>query len=237
MTTSNNTIFEVSRDTIINAALRKLGVLGEGVSANSTQLSVGAEALNLIVAEFQTFGMPLWSREEYLLVLNPGQQLYTFGIGQEINIPFPLHIQQALLEVPPYTTQIDIGLLSSYDFRLLPNGSRGTPVNLMYQPKINYGELSVWPTPGTSVPTGTHIKLIYQAPFQYFDSGTNTPYFPQEWGNALIYQLALNLSDEYTIPEQKKAFIEKQAEKHLSSALSFGTEDGSLFFSKDWQGN
>jgi hypothetical protein len=64
MATSGTTVFELSRDSIISAALRKLGVLAQGSSPTTEDLTNGMQALNTLVSEYQTLGMPLWKRTQ-----------------------------------------------------------------------------------------------------------------------------------------------------------------------------
>lgn len=234
MATSGNTISLLSRDDIINAALRKLVVISEGTSASATQITNASQALNNIVSEFRTFGMQVWARTSTYISMVNGQSTYAIGVGQEVNVPYPTFIYDATLEVPPYDTQISMLQQPITDFNLLPNVSTGTPVNYNYQPGINVGLLTIWPTPDATVPVGTRIKLTYQRPLEVFDTALNTPDFPQEWGNALIFTLALVLSDEFGQPESKKAWLEKQADKHLGTALSTANEQGSLLIQPDW---
>lgn len=233
MATSGITIEELTRDELINAALRKIGVVGEGTSANATQLSEGAEALNSLLLEYQTLGMPLWKRTELAITMVAAQSTYTIGVGQTINQAFPLKITEATMQVTGSGSEIDMEIKPRYDFNLLPTNSTGTPVCISYQPFINYGVVSVWPTPDSSLPAGSTVTITYQKPYDVFTAGTQTPDFPQEWQNALIYGLALVLSDEYGLPLPDKQWLEKQAEKHLNTALSFGTEEGSISFYPD----
>lgn len=237
MATSGNTIKLLTRDDIINAALRKLVVISEGTTASTAQITNGAEALNIIVSEFRTFGMQVWARSDMNITLVNGQGTYTIGVGQAVNTPYPTFIYSVLLEQPPYDTQIEVMPRAKTDFNLLPFGSTGVPVSYTYQPQVNMGLLSVWPTPDASVPVGTRLFITYQRPIEVFDAAADNPDFPQEWGNALIYTLALTLADEYGQPEAKKAWLEKQADRHLATALSNTNEQGSVFFQKDWQGN
>jgi len=240
MSTSGSTIFQLSRDDIINAAYRKLLVLDIDSTANAAQLTVGTQALNAIVATFQSLGMPLWARKQLAVTMVSGQRDYTIGIGQTINTPFPIHVHQAVLNIPPNYSQISVTMMARQDFNLLPStstSSSATPVNATYQPFINYGVLSVWPTPNNSTVAGTTITLTYQAPFQYFVASTDTPDFPQEWANALIYALAVSLAPENGLPLLDRQQLEKEATTHLNTALSNGTEDGSIFFGKDWAGS
>lgn len=237
MATSGNTIKLLTRDDIINAALRKLVVLSEGVTASAAQITNGAEALNIIVSEFRTFGMQVWARTSLDVPLVAGQSTYVFGVGQAINVPYPTYIYDITLHVgPAFASQIELNPKAIVDFNLLPTGSSGTPVSYTYQPITNIGMLRLWPTPDTSVPVGTYMTVIYQRPIEVFDVAADNPDFPQEWGNALIYTLALALSDEYGQPEAKKSWLEKQADRHLATALSTANEQGSVFFQRDWQG-
>lgn len=236
MATSGNTIDVLTRDEIINAALRKLVVIGEGVTATAAQLTTGAEALNIIVSEFRTLGMSVWARTDYNLTLVTGQDTYVFGVGQAVPIPYPTFIYDMYVKTgPTFDSQIEMTSMPITDFGLLPTGSSGTPVNYNYQPGLNKGTLQVWPTPDASVPVGTYIIITYQRPIEVFDAGSNDMDFPQEWGNALIYHLALSLADEYSVPDSKLARIERLAEKHLATALGNSNEQGSMYITPDWQ--
>lgn len=234
MATSGITVNELTRDQIITRALRTIGVLGEGKVANSDQLSEAADALGPLVQEFQTLGMPLWKRTDLNISLQNGVQTYTLGVGQSINVPFPLKISQAVLQQDNTSSKIDVEIKAKQDFNLLPSASTGTVVSMTYQPLINYGIITVWPIPNSDTQT---LTITYQEPFDIFNAGTDTADFPQEWQNALIYQLALLLSDQYGLPIQDKQWIEKQADKRLASALSFGTEEASLLFRPSYRGN
>ena len=237
MATSGVSISQLTRDDIINAALRKLVVIGEGQTATSSQLTTATQALNALVAEFRSLGMSIWARKVYQLTPIAGQSSYTFGVGMAVNTPYPLRIYTAdFVTGPTPSTKITMNQLSFADMTTLPLNSSGTPVNFSYQPKINQGVLNVWPIPDTTIPTGSYISLEYQAPFEYFIGATDTPDFPEEWGNALIYGLALTLSDEMGKSLQEKAWLEKQAGTHLATALSGGTEEASIYFQRGWEG-
>ena len=233
MATSNNTINQLTRDDFINAALRKLGVVGEGQVANAQQLSDGAEALNLVLKDLQALGMHLWKREEYSVPLVSGQKEYTMGIGKSLNIPYPLKVSQANLAIAGSTSRMNMEVKAHYDYNNLPVIAFGTPVCITYQPFINYGVLSVWPTPNDSVPAGSSIYITYQRPFDKFTSGTETADVPEEWEHAVVYQLAHVLSDDYALPLEDRRWFEKQAEKRLANATSFGAEDASIFFYRE----
>lgn len=237
MATSNNTIKVLTQAQIIHGALRKLGILGEGVVANANQITTAQEALNILVAEFRTLGMTVWARTSLLVTLVNNQSSYAIGIGQAINQPYPIYIYDIQMQVFPFQSNIPMNSYATSDFNMLPPNSFGTPVNFNYQPGNNRGTLSVWPTPDASVPATSRMKVTYQRPFEIFDAPTNDSDFPQEWGNALIYHLALALADEFGVPDSKQARIEKLAAAHLGIANASSNEQGSMYIQRDWVGN
>jgi hypothetical protein len=232
MTTSGVTIIEMTRDTFISAALRKIGALSLGQSPQTAEITNAAEALNNLVAEFQTMGMPLWSRLTASPVMVAGQSQYLLGVGQATNIPFPLKILQA------WTTPIAGGskqILTPNaidDFNTFPSSASttGSPSQYMYQPRINIGELNIWPTPDAATVASRTLTISYLSPFEGFTSAGNTPYFPREWNNAIIYGLASLLAPEYGVPLNDRGMLIKEADQHLQLALDFGLEQASITF-------
>lgn len=64
---------------IINAALRKIGALGEDETANTNQLTNAEMALNGLLKAWMAMGLHVWTEEEGILFLQPGQRRYLFG--------------------------------------------------------------------------------------------------------------------------------------------------------------
>jgi hypothetical protein len=81
---SGSVDFSVSRDEIIKAALRKLGVLSRGNTASSEDISEGSEALNLIAKQWQgnadfAPGLKIWTRKRGFLFPILNENEYTLG--------------------------------------------------------------------------------------------------------------------------------------------------------------
>ena len=64
MSSSGSVDFGSTRSNLIEDALRKCGVLREGVSASANQLTTGARALNIWIKSGHTDVMPLWAIKE-----------------------------------------------------------------------------------------------------------------------------------------------------------------------------
>lgn len=229
MTTSNQTIGELTRDNIISAAMRKIGALAKGQTPDAEDLSNGQSALNAMLMTFQTAGMPLWKLTKYTLTLNSGQSSYNIGMGEAISVPYPLKLHQ-VLRVPTATgTPVALEQKSIYEYTKLPTNSSGTPVSYSYIPEINAGTLRIWPTPGTTDASQYTLDLWYQKPFDMFTSASETVDFPQYWQEAVIYGLGLRLAPEFGLSLEDRARLEKEASYFYDQALGFGTEDASFF--------
>lgn len=232
MSTSGNTLWELTRNELIASAMRKFGELAKGQSPDAEDLTNGTQALNAVVAELQTIGMPLWARKEF--TFNPIATIdtYNIGVGQSLNTPFPLKIYQAVLVDLNSGSNIEMDIRSIYEYNQIYSGSAsGQPIQLFYTPKINVGEIKLWPKPDAASAAGKTIKLVYQRPFDDFVIGTDTMDFPKEWTHTLIYKLAVALAPEYGVPLEDRQLLMKQAQMHEDKALSFGNDETSVFFS------
>lgn len=233
MTTSGVTITQMSRDSIVKAAMRKIGALAQGQTPSTEDYTNGTEALNNLVAEFQTLGMPLWAKKELDIAFIANIRTYTIGVGQTINTAFPLKVLQAWTSLTSGTgSRQQLEPRSVYDYNILPSDSTtsGSPSTYEYQPFINYGVLKVWPTPDATTASTKTLTISYMAPFEDFISSADTPYFPKEWNNALIYGVAALLAPEWGMPIQDRSLLMKEADMHKETALDFGMEEASLYF-------
>jgi hypothetical protein len=227
MATSGDTTYELTRNQIIEAAMRKCGRLAKGQSADSTDLTNGTIALNSIIASFQkVHGMPVWARADHNITLVASQRDYTLAS------PFPIKIHAAYLETITGGAMRELQPIAYTDFRLLNTESTGTPVNYTYQPRINTGTLSIWPLPTSSDVTAHTLTITYQRPFEGFTAAGETPDFPQEWQNALIYELAVVLAPEFGVPLDDRKLLRAEAKDHLENVM-LNEETESLFFQID----
>lgn len=242
MATSGVSFFAATRDQIITSALRKIAVLSENEVASAYQIENGAFVLNTVIHEAEVDGMPLWAIENYSIPLTSFSNGATgLGLGTTNSIPYPTKIINAFLRTtvpgsPESTTDIELMLVTKDEYNNITSKySVGTPTQFYYDVKNGYGNLYIWPVPSTSIAQNRSIVITYQRPFYDAGTGTNTLDFPPYWTNALVYQLAMRLAPEYGVPPQDRTQLKQEAQYYWERALSFGTEEGSLFISPDAQ--
>lgn len=234
MSTSGVTTFSMTGDELVKAAMRKIAVLGDGQEPTSTQLVNGTQALNAMLKTFTVKGMPLWVMSEYTFPMTATRD-YVLGVGQALNTHAPLKVTQAFMLSTTEKTPLD--QRTHYDYNLLSNvAAVGPPTSYWYEPLNQVGKLHLWPTPDTTTIANKTLTIVYQRPFHDMVNGTDTLDFPQWWHEAVIFGLAWRLCGDFGVPLADRKTLAQEADYFLQEALSFGTEDGSLFISPNWGG-
>lgn len=237
MSTSGSTNYSTSANTIINGALRIIGAVAQGETPTADQTSEALEALNMMIKAFEADGMPLWAIKQYNVPLTVSVNTYRIGLSQTINIPKPLKVIGAFLHNTVTLIDIPMRVVTRAEYNLLGNKtSEGQPVQLYYEPLNTYGDLHLFPTPDANSAADCEVTIVYQRPFEDFDTVSDEPDFPQEWFDALKYGLADRIAPEYGVPITDRNDIARRAAQLRLEALSFGLEEGSYFFQVERRG-
>lgn len=109
--------------------------------------------------------------------------------------------------------------------------SEGTINQIYYDGQLTNGVLYVWPEPDNMK---DRIKMTVKYPIQDFDAATNDADFPQEWFEALIYNLALRLSIKYGKTINPVLGDLAIISKNIVSG--FDREDTSIYIQPDYRG-
>lgn len=122
-------------------------------------------------------------------------------------------------------------LVSRIDYRNLPNKTNpGTPTQAFYDPRggaNTQGQIYIWPSP---VNVYSSIKFTWWRQIQDFDTAANTPDLPQEWLDALVWNLAYKMAPEYDCPPQRYAMLKEQAATSVDLVMGWDREPESYLF-------
>lgn len=230
MTTSNSYDFSINRDQLIYGALRLAGVIAQGETPTASQVSDAAVSLNMLVKAWMADGMPLWAISTVAIPFVAGQNTYT------INSPKLLKPIQAWNRQTASNVDIPVRMISRQEYNILGNKSTtGNPIQIFFNPNRDSTEIKVFPTPDATAQAQNTLYIVAQRPYQDFDTATDTPDFPQEWYEAVKYGLAVRLAGEYNIDIETRRMLQQEAAVFKQEALSFGTEENSLYFQRDWR--
>lgn len=230
MTTSGTYDFSVNRDQLITGALRLAGVIAQGETPSASQVSDAATTLNMMVKAWMADGMPLWAIRTITITPVANQNTYTYSTPKLLK-PLQAWNRQTASQV-----DIPMRMISRQEYNILGNKSTtGNPIQLFFNPDLSSTEIKLFPTPDATAAAQNVIYIVAQVPYQDFDSATDTPDFPQEWYEAIKYGLAVRLAGEYNIDIETRKTLVAEAAAIKTEALSFGTEENSLYFQRDWR--
>ena len=116
-------------------------------------------------------------------------------------------------------------------FRLSDKASKGTPVSYYFQPKLDHGEFRVWSTASNAK---QQINITVQRNIEDFDTAANTPDFPHEWLQALVWNLAKGIGVEYGVDQFTAQQIAIQAEMSLNDVNNWDNDNVGLCLTPDF---
>ena len=116
--------------------------------------------------------------------------------------------------------QIPMNKVSREDYQDQPNkGAASTPVEFYYDAQLEHGTLYVW---GTG---GSFIHFTYERELLKPTAMTDILDFPEEWFDALIYNLAVRLAPMYALNPVKRQLLKSEAEQLKFDALSADSDE------------
>ena len=240
-------VFYPTAETVIEAALRAIAVIDPETSRqpNTTEVANALEALNFLVTSWQAHGMQVWCHKTVSYTLSAAGS-YTIGpSGATITAARPLRIVQAWLrDTSTLPVDTPINIVSRDEFNLLSVKNSVGPVNqLYYDPEYDRdgsnsganakGKIWVWPIPDATILADYDLYMVCVRPIADFNAKTDALDFPQEWFNAVKWNLAYQLAFEYGIPVEILDRLEKRAKEELDLVLSFDTDPAPIFFQPD----
>lgn len=229
-----STTYSVNAVKIIDSALRVLGVLRSGDTSNSdSALQTDClEALNLMIKNWQNFGIEMWSRKATTISnLSAYKSNYTIkSSGADVNIAVPERIIQAFV-TPQANLDVEVTPISMGDYWGLANKqATGMPNQVAYDFQNTQGVLYVWPVPTVNTYS---LTIVYHKPYDDFTNITDAPDVPQRWFEALKWGLVLRLAPEFGRQVSQEMLLLYQ--KSLENAIEAGYEEGSVFFGPSYR--
>ena len=110
-------------------------------------------------------------------------------------------------------------------FNQVNKASQGTVVNSYYSPSLGNGRFYVWQTASN---VNDFVRVTFERPIEDVDIGDDNLDFPVEWLEAIIYNLAARLSDDYDAPPVKVQTVTAKAAQFLDDLLGFDEEMESI---------
>lgn len=223
MTVSGTTELQLTTTQVITRAFNRLGVAQEGEALTPRMYQDGLAELNLLIMQMNA-DPHLWIQVEGSLSLVAGQAAYTVT-------PRALRVWNCRYRL----NGIDVPMtkFSRQEYLDQPNKivSPSIPVNYYFDPQVDTGTLYLWPAPSTQT-----VALGYSVVYDYYRfmsiqvASNDTLDMPQQWQQALIWNLANNLETQYPVNDARLAAkVEAQAATSYAMIKAWDQEDASVF--------
>lgn len=227
MAVSGTNTFTVTRNDVIDSALRTLGVIGIGETPTTEDYTNCSQALNIMIKSWAKKGWPLFVNATESIDLVASTSSYTLTNR-------PVRVLGGRIR---NTSNVDTELLliSQQEYDILGNKTTtGTPNQIFYDNTLT-GTLFVYPVPDTTSAAYT-IFVDVQRMFYDMSASTNNFDFPQEWFQALKWGLVAEIAVEYGVDIQLLPYYEEKAIAYIEESFSFSVEEPSVFFQMDYSG-
>lgn len=110
--------------------------------------------------------------------------------------------------------------------------SQGTVVNAYYSPQLTNGRMYVWQTASS---VNDLVRFTFERALEDISDKEDDLDFPAEWLEAIIYNLAERLADDYDAPPVKVQSVALKAAKFLDDLLGWDEEMTSLNLQPDFE--
>lgn len=228
MATSGTYAFTVTRDQLIEAALRTLQVYGIGDTIPTEAVTNCAQALNIWCKSLVKKGLLLWCVQEIEIPMVAAQSAY--AVGPSSGHPRPLRVTDAFLRTTASETDVQLTVTSRYDYDTLGlKSAEGIPNQLFYDPQLTDGIVTLYNTP---VDDSTVLHLIIQRQVQDFNLATDNPDFPEEAFQMLKWGLADEIAMEQGARDAVLDRVAQRAARYMEEFVDWqqAQEAASVFF-------
>ena len=226
MATSGTYTFTVTRDQLIEAALRALQVYGIGDAIPAQVITDCAQALNIWCKALAQRGLFLWCVQDLTVPMVAAQP--TYSIGPLSGQPRPLRILDAYLRNNATGNDVSLTITSRYDYDTLGlKAAQGIPNQLFYDPQLNNGVVTLYNVP---IDTGSTLHIVAQRQIQDFNLATENPDFPQEAFQMLKWGLADEIGMEQGARDAVLDRVYAKAKQYMEEFIDAQQEQASVFF-------
>jgi hypothetical protein len=160
-----------------------------------------------------------------------GSFAFAYVTGSEIQRPLKIPAARRLA----YQGVLETPLIefSRREYMDLPiKNNPGVPTAFFYNPARDQGEIFIWPTPNAAAQSA--IRFTWYRSIQDIVTVANTIDFPQEWINALTWNLAVEMAADYSLPPQRLQWLKMTAEEKLELVRGWDREAQPIYFQMNY---
>ena len=191
------TSLSLTRDQIIQTALRRCGVLAEGETPSSDQYTDGATALSIIVKEFDSAPWFKWFIKSAETTVATVVGTAAYDLASDVLWVEAMVYDDGSVHYP-------LEPLTVGEYAKIQNKSvQGLPMYYFVSYDLDTPKVYVYPAPSAT----QSLNYWYRRKIDLFDNSTDTTDFPEQAYRVLITKLAVDLSFEYGIDVNRQQLL------------------------------
>ena len=181
---------------LIQASMRKLGVIASGETPTTNELNDGLSALQSMLRRWASAKLLVFASTKETFTLTSGTSIYSWGSGGDINTTRPYLITGASIDDSSGVTH-PVDIISEGKYRSISvKSTTDRPYALFFNPVYPLASLYLYPVPNAA----ETLNLDSVKPFtetSSIDVLSSTISFPPNYEEALIYNLAVRIASEF----------------------------------------
>jgi hypothetical protein len=208
--------FSLTRNEIIETAMRIVGALSPWDALTSDQYTQGVNALNSMIKSWQAEHIYLWTLKQISISLVSGTAAYSLGTDPPAVGLDKVHV------VDTSTDELPVEIIPYRDYLDIPNktDTDSLPVYVTFNHNDTTTPLIVWPVPNAS----RTLKVLAVTKLKDWDSASGDGGFPVRFQEAIIFNLAARLAPEYGLPLSERRELAAQGNYLLKQARTSDKE-------------
>lgn len=116
-------------------------------------------------------------------------------------------------------------------FDQVNKSSKGTVINYYYSPQLDNGRFYIWQTANS---VNDFLRITYERVIEDLLTTDDNLDMPNEWLEAVVYNLADRLADDYDAPPVKLQRVTARAQQSFDDLLGWDMEDTSLLLQPEF---
>lgn len=230
MTSSGTITYEPSTLQIIEAGFAVLGVAQEGEALTPRMYQDGLRALNQLIQSMSA-EVHLWTYEE-------GSFTPTADTPSYVLSPRALRVTDCRYRNNTSLIDVPMAEMSRQEYFDQPTKttSPSLPVNFYFDPKVADGTLYLWPCPSAATAAAYTIRYTYVRFLQIQTASNDTLDFPQQWIEAVTWNLARKLITQYPVNDPNlMQIVMGTAKETMDQLRSWDNEPASLYMQPSYE--
>lgn len=192
---------------LVTAALRLLGVIGENQSPSPEQMTDGMDVLNDFIDAMNLDSLAVYQTTNDQVTLVPGQGTYTIGSGGDFNLPRPVQITAAYVDYQGVSFPLDETTQEEFNLITIKAMTQILPRFFLYLNTYPLGTLQLWPVPSAAINLNVTVDRIITSLAANDDLSLAPGY-----SKLFKFNLAKDLAPQFNVPlSQDIARIAKES--------------------------